>query len=92
SSDLGDAGVVGRTVTLDRKPYKIIGVMPRGFQFPQRAMGFAEAGDLWVPMAFTDEERKRMGDNFNYSAIARVKAGASMAQVEAEVAAVGKAL
>ncbi|MDX2154392.1 MAG: ABC transporter permease [Bryobacteraceae bacterium] len=88
----GDHNVVGQTVTLDRKPYRVIGVMPRGFQFPQRAMGFAEAGDLWVPMAFTDKELKTIGDNFNYSAIARLKAGVSMAQAEAEIAAVGKGL
>ena len=30
----GDAGVVGRVVTLDGAPYAVIGVMPRGFHFP----------------------------------------------------------
>jgi putative ABC transport system permease protein len=30
----GDAGVVGRIVTLDGAPYAVIGVMPRGFHFP----------------------------------------------------------
>src|SRR4051812_281486 len=30
----GDRNVVGRTITLDRRPYTIAGVLPSGFQFP----------------------------------------------------------
>jgi hypothetical protein len=32
----GDRSIVGRTVTLDRRPYTVIGVMPAGFEFPRR--------------------------------------------------------
>ena len=38
----GDAGVVGRAVTLDGRSYTVVGVMPQGFDYP--------AGrDLWTP-------------------------------------------
>ena len=30
----GDAGIVGKKILLDRKPYVVIGVMPRTFEFP----------------------------------------------------------
>jgi predicted permease len=32
-----DTGVVGKTVDLDRRPYTVIGVMPRSFEFPIEA-------------------------------------------------------
>ena len=36
-----DQKVVGRTITIDEVPHTIVGVMSRGFQFPERS-------DLWV--------------------------------------------
>ena len=39
-----DQGVVGRTVDLDGKIRTIVGVMPRGFEFPYHA-------DAWIPFA-----------------------------------------
>jgi putative ABC transport system permease protein len=32
----GDPQAVGRTITLDRRPYTVVGVMPAAFQFPKR--------------------------------------------------------
>jgi len=39
----GDAGVVGRTVTLDGVARTVVGVMPAGFAFPEDAQ-------LWLPL------------------------------------------
>jgi hypothetical protein len=40
-----DRSIVGRTITLDRRPYTVVGVMPPGFSFPLRGPGFnAETG------------------------------------------------
>ncbi len=39
----GDAGVLGRSITLDDEPFVIVGVMPAGFEFYR-------AADLWVPI------------------------------------------
>lgn len=39
----GDRGVIEKTVTLDSISYTIVGVLPRGFEFP-----FAGA-DIWLP-------------------------------------------
>ncbi|PYI76350.1 MAG: hypothetical protein DMF04_08570, partial [Verrucomicrobia bacterium] len=38
-----DANVVGRVVTINGKRVTIVGVMPRGWRFP-------EASDLWMPL------------------------------------------
>lgn len=37
--------MIGRTIRLNGKPVRIIGVMPKGFIFPNRAI------DMWMPMA-----------------------------------------
>ena len=78
------ANVLGTTIDLDRRPYTIIGVMPRSFEFPLDA-GRLSHRDLWVPMSFTPVEKKSEGNNFDYSAIARLKTGITMAQAQQDV-------
>src|SRR5262249_35068575 len=52
-----DRLIVGQTVTLDRRPYTVIGVMPAGFEFPCRGpQSNNKPASIWVPMAFTDGE------------------------------------
>jgi putative ABC transport system permease protein len=83
------ADVLGATIDLDRRPYTIIGVMPRSFEFPLDA-GRLSHRDLWVPMSFTPVEKKSEGDNFDYGAIARLKPGITMAQARQDVNRVAK--
>ena len=77
----GRPEVLGELVDLDRQPYVIIGVMPPGFEFPLTP-GKLNQTELWVPMSFTPDERADNGDNFQYGAVARLKAGLSLAQAE----------
>ena len=79
-----DPNVLGTTVDLDRRPYTIIGVMPRNFEFPLDA-GRLSHRDLWVPMSFTPVEKKSEGDNFDYGAVARLKPGITMSQAQNDV-------
>ncbi|RXS98166.1 ABC transporter permease [Silvibacterium dinghuense] len=46
----GDAGVLGKKILLARKPYTVIGVMPRDFAFPL-IQGRLDQSQLWVPMS-----------------------------------------
>lgn len=76
-----DPGVVGRTLELDGARYTVIGVMPRGFAFP-------DAGaDAWRPLALSAEERvaTNVGD---LDVVARLAPGVSPAQAQARLAAV----
>jgi predicted permease len=43
----GDPGVVGRTITLNKESYTVVGVAPVSFKFPN------EKVKLWVPIALT---------------------------------------
>jgi predicted permease len=75
---------IGATIDLDRRPYTIIGVMPRNFEFPLDA-GRLSHRDMWVPMSFTPDEKQDETDNFQYGAIARLKPGVTLAQAQGDV-------
>ena len=47
-----DPQILGQKILLDRKPYIVIGVMPRNFEFPL-VPGQLNRAELWVPMSFT---------------------------------------
>ena len=51
----GDAAILGSKILLDRKPYTVIGVMPRDFEFPLNA-GHVDQSKLWVPLSLRPEE------------------------------------
>lgn len=79
-----DPNVLGKTIDLDQRPYTVIGIMPRNFEFPLDA-GRLSHHDLWVPMSFTPDEKNREGSDFDYGAVARLKHGVSMAQAQGDV-------
>ncbi len=84
----GDGAIVGKSVTLDRAPVRIVGVMPEGFGFP-----FATT-DLWTP---TDWPAANRTQTFFRRAhylkvIARLRPGATVAAANAELQTVAKRL
>ena len=76
-----DPKVLGRRLDINRKPYTVIGVMPADFEFPV-ARGRLRQTQVWVPMSFTPDERADNGDNFQYGAVARIKAAFTEVQAE----------
>ena len=84
-----DRNVVGRTLTLNARPYTVIGVAPRGF----KGIGtFVNAEQVWIPISmkdqviagvfaeFVDDRRALMMVSFG-----RLKPGVSMSQAEASL-------
>ncbi len=67
----GDAGVLGKTVTLDGKVYTVIGIIPSSFQFPSR---YGEPVDLWATFASVGAESK-YGMPVLAEALGRLKPG-----------------
>lgn len=51
----GNPGVLGTKFQLDRKLYEVIGVMPRGFEFPLQP-GHLNHSELWIPLSLTPAE------------------------------------
>jgi putative ABC transport system permease protein len=75
-----DPHVLGNSIDLDRRSYTIIGVMPRGFEFPLQA-GHLEQAQLWVPMSLTLDELSDQSAGFwGYHIVARLKDGVTLAQ------------
>jgi predicted permease len=74
----GDPGVLGHTVRLDDNVYTIIGVMPRGFYFPNRE------AELWTAMRFAPIDFQDRANNFLHVA-ARLKPDVSLAAARAEM-------
>lgn len=74
--------VLGRVVRLDEQPYSIVGVMPRGFAFPDRETA---AWTAWSVPAVTRPGGGRAAVIFR--AIARLREGATPAQAAAEATA-----
>jgi putative ABC transport system permease protein len=76
----GDRDVLGKKILLDRKPYVVIGVMPRSFEFPL-APGHLNQSELWVPISFTEQELSPGGAaGWNFQMVGRLKPGISAAQ------------
>jgi putative ABC transport system permease protein len=44
----GDSSLLGKPITIDERPYTVIGVLPPGFS----PLGMSRENDLWMPMAF----------------------------------------
>ncbi len=79
-----DAKVLGTKILLDRKPYVVIGVMPKDFQFPL-VTGQLYRTDLWVPMSFREDELVPVAAaNWSYQMVGRLKPGVTPAEAESD--------
>ena len=79
-----DPQILGTKILLDRKPYIVIGVMPRNFEFPLNP-GQLNRSELWVPMSFRpDELVPAAGANWSYQMVGRLKPGMSARQAESD--------
>jgi predicted permease len=74
----GETGVLGKPVSLDNRPYTVIGVMPHDFRFPTREAQF------WTTYHFKEEDYKDRNDNYLVG-IGRLKPGVSLDQARSEL-------
>ena len=80
----GDAKVLGSKVLLDRKPYTVIGVMPRNFEFPLKP-GHADQSELWVPLSLQPEEfTGGSAASWTFRMVGRLKPGITAAQAQSD--------
>ena len=87
----GDPSIVGKTVTLDRRPYTVIGVMPAAFVFPRRGpQANSRPASAWVPMGFRPGQLQVRGNELNHSVVARLKDGTSIDNARAELTLVAR--
>lgn len=78
----GDPSIVGRETYLDGRKCTIIGVMPKGFQFPP---GEQEPVQLWSALQLDPAKPGNRGGH-NYYLLGRLKTGATAGQAQGELA------
>lgn len=84
-----DPLIVGKSITLDGKSYQVLGVMPKGFDFP---LGRDNVPcDVWTTMASLRESAdgakpmtEQRGNDF-LACVARLKSGVSLTQAQANM-------
>jgi predicted permease len=88
----GDPGVIGRTLRLDGDPYTIVGVMPRGFSFPEFT---EEAAQAWVAIGSviaTDADLKERDNHPGLTAVGRLRPGVTPERATREMESIARAL
>src|SRR5216683_1373275 len=80
----GDAGLLGKTIQMNGKKYTVVGIMPRGFDYPVPM-------ELWVPLALSPGE-KTDRVKLSLESLARLTPGVSVAQARTGVGFVSRRL
>jgi putative ABC transport system permease protein len=89
-----DPNILGKSLTLDREQFVVVGVMPPGFSFPVRKAPV----ELWTTVAILRESRdggepmtEQRGNSF-LNCVARLKPGISLSQAQANIDTISAAL
>ena len=76
-----DPNVLGNVITLDDKPYTVVGVMPRDFEFFVKQQSFSQKKpEIWVTMNFSPAARAKHGRYLQ--AIGLLRRGVSFVQAQ----------
>jgi putative ABC transport system permease protein len=78
-----DPAIVGKTVRIDGAPVTVVGVMPKGFDYPQASI------DVWVPVRI-DPAKMQPGNHY-LTIVARLRQGVAPGEARAELATLGDA-
>src|ERR1019366_6634107 len=73
----GDQHIIGQQLHIDGRPYTVIGIMRKAFDFPQTA-------ELWVPMAFTPQQLQDRKSHF-FLTLGKLKPAVTIRSASAEM-------
>src|SRR5437660_12330017 len=82
-----DRNIAGRVIDLDGQSFTVVGVMPRGFAFPN------EDTQLWVPLGEALRAHPHLEFNrqlYAFESVARLAAGVTLAQARADAGVVAQ--
>ncbi len=75
-------GIVGKTVRVNAEDYRVIGVMPRGFDYPEKS-------EIWCPLVPGGQFRGNRRAHL-LTVIADLRAGEQMGSVQGEISAIAE--
>ena len=81
----GDPAIVGRTVRLDEQSFTVVGVMPKGFEFPWPGMPLSDKAELWTPLVFTRAALAARAESYDVRMVARLAPGVTIDRARADV-------
>jgi putative ABC transport system permease protein len=84
----GDPGVVGRTITLNRAPYTVVGVLPERFYFPPF---WASDAEIYTPLIWAPAKTHNR-DASTLRTFGRLKPGVTWAQARTEMRGIARQL
>jgi predicted permease len=79
-----DRNIIGQTLTLDGKNYVVVGIVPRGFEFPKKF-------DLWVPLTVNLGSPAARRARF-LQVVARLKSGVKLEYAQAHMSTIASRL
>jgi putative ABC transport system permease protein len=87
-----DKSILGKAILLNGEPFTVIGIMPPSFRIPQELMGYSTSGvrhgaDAYMPLTLPTDSTDPLSD-WNYFAVARLRAGVPPAEANAQMNAV----
>ena len=82
----GKPGIVGQEIRMGGRPFTVVGVMPRGFEFSDPEARY------WIPLAFTAQQKSDDARHSNsWYNVGRLKPGATIQQAQQQVNALNAA-
>ena len=82
-----DPGILGKSITLDGKPFIVAGVLERDFVLNSEVMPSEEPMDkldVFLPLPLAADAAQNRGDE-NYNIVVRLKPGVSVQQAQADI-------
>jgi predicted permease len=81
----GNPSIVGHSILMDGEATTVVGIMPRGFFFPD------SQADYWIPASFTPEDLARRTRHF-LEVVARMKPGVTRERAQHDMEVIAKRL
>jgi predicted permease len=91
----GDPGLVGTSIRLSGKTFRVIGVLPDGVQHvggTYRTYGHGEPVDVWSVLPVPREEHPRHRYSHYYNVVGRLRSGVSAAQMADDLRRTGESV
>ncbi|HEV2340870.1 MAG TPA: ABC transporter permease [Candidatus Acidoferrales bacterium] len=82
-------GILGKAITLSGTQYTVIGVLPASFC---KSFFTDDRYDVYIPIGISNDSLLRDRKNHTVEVVARLKAGATLAQADADIATIDQAL
>jgi putative ABC transport system permease protein len=89
----GDPAVLGRSIRLSGKSFRVIGILPEGVQHvgsSYRSYGHGEPVDIWSVLVVPRQEKPQDRFSHYFNVVARLRPGVTWAAMEADLGRTGE--